>query len=270
MDRGSDADCTPLYISGSRGSLFKVRLSSHGYTLVAKGMDTIHRAFLRHENRIYDRLQSIQGKHIPVCLGSIDLVRPSYYDSGIYTHFMFLSWAGNPLLDCLDLAKQASIVEAVTATFKELHKLHVLHRDAEPRNILYDINSGKLMVVDFERAELRSRQPLGVVSPNGQSRKRKREIPQKQGKDKDDFARELESAVGSVGACGAFQAMLTAPWTTSRSRCCTVSPTLGSAHISQVSPQFRVDAIPSDYDRHHAKIGKMGIIPTQILTGHPW
>ncbi|KAK0730101.1 hypothetical protein B0H67DRAFT_560750 [Lasiosphaeris hirsuta] len=33
---------------------------------------------------------------------------------------------------------------------------YVLHRGAEPRDILYD--SGSLMVVDFERAEYRGRQ----------------------------------------------------------------------------------------------------------------
>ncbi|KAK2782564.1 hypothetical protein FQN53_009697 [Emmonsiellopsis sp. PD_33] len=37
-DRGPDADCRPLYKAGSCGALFKVRLSTHGYTLVAKGV----------------------------------------------------------------------------------------------------------------------------------------------------------------------------------------------------------------------------------------
>lgn len=127
----------------------------------------------------HDQLQSIQGKHVPICLGSIELARPSYYNSGVYTHFMFLSWAGRPLLDCIDLAKQAQVVEAVTMAFKELHKLHVLHCDAEPRNILYNVTSGRPMIVDFERAECRSRQPLGTLSPNGQNRKRKLGILQK-------------------------------------------------------------------------------------------
>ncbi|KAK3942660.1 hypothetical protein QBC46DRAFT_425807 [Diplogelasinospora grovesii] len=36
-DRGKDADCCPLYLAGSTGSLFKIRLSTHGYTFVAKG-----------------------------------------------------------------------------------------------------------------------------------------------------------------------------------------------------------------------------------------
>ncbi|KXJ84853.1 hypothetical protein Micbo1qcDRAFT_169890 [Microdochium bolleyi] len=54
-------------------------------------------------------------------------------------------------------------------------------------------DGGTLMVVDFERAEFCDRQPLGSIDANGQNRKRKRGSSQKQGKD--DFARELESAV---------------------------------------------------------------------------
>ncbi|EAQ89476.1 hypothetical protein CHGG_06095 [Chaetomium globosum CBS 148.51] len=60
--------------------------------------------------------------------------------------------------------------------------------------MLYDAVSGTLMVIDFERAELRDRQPLGMVNPNGQGRKRKRGlILWKQGKD--DFTKELQSVV---------------------------------------------------------------------------
>jgi hypothetical protein len=55
------------------------------------------------------------------------------------------------------------------------------------------------MVTDFERVEFHSRQPLGLLSPNGQSRKRKRGIPQKQGKD--EFSQELQSVVESVSQC---------------------------------------------------------------------
>jgi hypothetical protein len=40
-DRGRGADCKPLHMKGSRGALFKVRLSSHGYILVAKGMEKV-------------------------------------------------------------------------------------------------------------------------------------------------------------------------------------------------------------------------------------
>ncbi|KJZ70625.1 hypothetical protein HIM_09980 [Hirsutella minnesotensis 3608] len=200
-DRGRDADCAPIHRSGSRGSLFKVRLSSHGYTLVAKGVESLDLACLQHENEMYDRLRPIQGKYVPVCLGSIDLVRPYYYDSGVYVHFLFLSWAGQPLLHCTDEAVKAGIDDAVSKIFKAMHKLRVLHRDAEPRNMLYSPDSGKLMVVDFERAEFRGRQPLRLIVPTVQNRKRKRGRLEKQ--KKDDFARELESVVRTTSRCAA-------------------------------------------------------------------
>ena len=183
-DRGHDADCTPLHLTGSRGSLFKLRLSSHGYTLVAKGVEDIHYALLQHEHEIYNQLQAIQGKYIPVCLGNIDLVLPCYYDCGVYIHFMLLSWAGKPLFDCYKQTTKASLLEGATKAIKQLHRFQVLHHDAEARNMLYNTDTGNLMIVDFERAELRSRQPLG-------GRKRKRRIAQKHA----DFARELRIAV---------------------------------------------------------------------------
>ncbi|XTI84492.1 hypothetical protein V2W45_1231226, partial [Cenococcum geophilum] len=38
IDYRSNADCKPLYTKGAYGVLFKVRLLSHRYTLVAKGI----------------------------------------------------------------------------------------------------------------------------------------------------------------------------------------------------------------------------------------
>ncbi|OHE90489.1 hypothetical protein CORC01_14217 [Colletotrichum orchidophilum] len=195
-DRGRDADAAPLYLSGSIGSLFKVRLSSYGYTLVAKGVESLDLARLQHENEVYDRLRSIQGKHVPVCLGSVDLVLPFYYDSGIYKHFLFLSWAGRPLFDSANQAIRTDVVDVVAKAYKELHKLGILHGDAEPRNVLRDTVSGNIMVVDFERAEVRCRPPLGLLSSNGQNQKRKRGTLEKRGKG--DFTKELESVVEHV------------------------------------------------------------------------
>ncbi|RTE70912.1 hypothetical protein BHE90_014686 [Fusarium euwallaceae] len=189
-DRGRDADCVSMNRSGARGSMFKVRLTSHGYTVIAKGMESLDRKLLQHENAMYDRLVDIQGKYIPVCLGSIQLIRPCHYDGGVYSHFMFLGWAGWPLFEhsgCLD---ETEVADGVAKIFTAIHKLRVLHHDAEPRNILCDEN-GKLMAVDLERAEFQGRPPLGDISPNNLIRKRKRgfKLP------RDDFAQELANAV---------------------------------------------------------------------------
>ncbi|RSL85359.1 hypothetical protein CEP52_016164 [Fusarium oligoseptatum] len=191
-DRGRDADCVSMNRSGARGSMFKVRLTSHGYTVIAKGMESLDRKLLQHENAMYDRLVDIQGKYIPVCLGSIQLIRPCHYDGGVYSHFMFLGWAGRPLFErrgCLD---EAAVADGVAKIFTAIHKLRVLHRDAEPRNILCD-ESGKLMAVDLERAESQGPPPLGDIDPNNQIWKKKRgfKLP------RDEFAQELANAVES-------------------------------------------------------------------------
>ncbi|KAJ3562288.1 hypothetical protein NPX13_g8620 [Xylaria arbuscula] len=185
-DRGSDADAMPLYLSGSVGALFKVRLSSHGYTLVAKGVEHARLTRLQHEKKVYDRLRTIQGKYVPVCLGNVDLVLPYYYDGGVYKHFLFLGWAGRPLFDLHSEADKAAIVDTVSAGFKAIHNLHVLHGDAD---------NGHVMIVDFERAKLSNREPLGPISPN---RKRKHGMcREKQGRN-NKFTTELRSIVQGV------------------------------------------------------------------------
>jgi hypothetical protein len=197
-DRDRDADCAPLYRFGARGSLFKVRLSTHGYTFVAKGMESSHRDYLKHESVIYGRLRAIQGRHIPVCLGMIDLLRPWHFNGRVNMHFLLLSWAGRPLFDYSDQVDKATVAKGVSAIFTAMHNLHVIHLDAEPRNILYDGN-GNFTVVDLERSEFRGGQPLGQVSPNSPNQKRKRGISQKG--ETDDFAKELRSAVEKASSC---------------------------------------------------------------------
>lgn len=171
----------PLYLSGSIGALFKVRLFSHGYTFVAKGVEHAHLARLQHKKEVYDRLRTIQGKYVPVCLGNVDLVLPYYYNGGVYKHFLFLGWAGRPLFDLPREADKAAIVNKVSAGFKAVHNLHVRYGDAEPRNILYDADNGHIFIVDFERAEVFNREPFGPISPN---RKRKHSMCQKKARQK--------------------------------------------------------------------------------------
>ncbi|KAI1314016.1 hypothetical protein F5Y03DRAFT_380867 [Xylaria venustula] len=185
-DRGMDADAMPLYLSGSVGAIFKVRLSSYGYTLVAKGVEEDHFARLRYEHEVYNQLRSIQGEYIPVCHGKVDLVLPYYYNGGVFEHFLFLGWAGTPLFGMTRGTAKDTLINTISKAFQAIHKLNILHRDAEPRNLLYNALNDNVMVVDFERAELTSRKPLGV-------------IPGK--RNRDEFAEELSSIVSSVQRC---------------------------------------------------------------------
>jgi serine/threonine protein kinase len=187
-----------MHMKGSRGALFKVRLSSHGYTLVAKGMEKVKRKYLVQESKVYDHLRPMQGRCIPVSLGIVDLELPHYYDGGIYFSMLFLSWAGRSLHQYLTPKNEARILDQVDMTLGKLHRQQVLHKDVEPRNWLWDEEHGRLMLVDFERAEIRGRPPLGTLSPN-----RKRSI---QGKPKsdmkdDEFHCEIQSARAWISRC---------------------------------------------------------------------
>ncbi|KAJ9634885.1 hypothetical protein H2199_008749 [Coniosporium tulheliwenetii] len=183
-DRGRDADCKPLYTQGSRGALFKIRLSSHGYTFVAKGMEEPNLAYLRHEHRVYEQVRPLQGMCVPVCLGAVDLERPYYYDCGLYVRMLFLSWAGRPVFHYINRDNEAHLLDKATEALHALHKFQVLHDDAEPRNMLFDESCDRLMLVDFERAKVRVRQPLGMITPN---RKRKRKGKEKKTVQVEDF-----------------------------------------------------------------------------------
>lgn len=58
-DRGRVTDCEPLWISGSRGAMFKVTLTSHDYTVIAKGVRHHHVLHLNNEAKVYYHLRSI-------------------------------------------------------------------------------------------------------------------------------------------------------------------------------------------------------------------
>ncbi|KAI1401817.1 hypothetical protein F4819DRAFT_456797 [Hypoxylon fuscum] len=107
---------------------------------------------------------------------------------------MLLSWAGQPLGYIAEkLTDKDAVVNAATTAFMALHEAQILHCDAEPRNVLYDMSNGKLMIVDFERSAVCDRQSLNSISPN---RKRKQDML---GKDSsDNFAMEMRSAERAI------------------------------------------------------------------------
>ncbi|KGY15887.1 hypothetical protein PABG_11133 [Paracoccidioides brasiliensis Pb03] len=198
--------CESLHRHGARGALFEVTLFQYGYTLVGKGFPPEFGRYLRHEKALYNQLQPIQGVHIPVCLGTIDVSkRPMFYD-GItdIPHFLLLAHAGTEVLKC-DVA-DVQIVSAASEALQAIHALGVLHHDAETRNMFWSVEGQNVLVIDFERAEILrpERAPLGNTSPN---QKRKRGVESMGGETKLDvrhkqldakFERELKAMVWSL------------------------------------------------------------------------
>ena len=173
-DVGPDLDlgCESLHIHGTRGALFKVTLLSHGYTFVGKGVPIEFLECSNHEEFVYSRLDQIQGKYVPVVLGSLVLSRAFSYD-GIaqIVHIMFMSYAGRTLCRQHDI-DQVRLVRQADKALHAIHQSGVLHNDPIPGNMIWNVEMDQVMFIDFERARVQERSPLTSISPNS---KRKRE-----------------------------------------------------------------------------------------------
>ncbi|KAG4268364.1 hypothetical protein FPRO04_12470 [Fusarium proliferatum] len=93
LEQSLDDGITRPEQSGARGALFKVTLLAYGYTFLAKGTIQAFVSDLKHEAVVYERLNRLQGRDVPIFLGSIDL-RPMnkvyYYFHRVYVVHMTL------------------------------------------------------------------------------------------------------------------------------------------------------------------------------------
>jgi tRNA A-37 threonylcarbamoyl transferase component Bud32 len=141
--------------------------------VAAKCAPTYFKEAIEHEVVIYERLNPIQGVHVPVHIGNIDLDQPYRYE-GIaeLVHVMFLSFGGTAIHQLANPNKP-QLTNQVESAMRAIHALDVWHRDAAPRNILQNDTTGQVVIIDFERSEIQGSRPaLGVISHN---KKRKRD-----------------------------------------------------------------------------------------------
>ena len=194
LRRGRGDAVQPLGMQGARGALFKVTLTSHSYTVVGKGTVRAFVKDLRHEAEVYRQLVSLQGIHIPIFLGNIDLDKPYYYDTGVrIVHLMLLSWAGT----CPDDSKTSTSTDGhilksdLVCAVNAIHEAGVLHKDIRTPNILWNKETKRVMVIDFERAKIVKtlREALSSMSPN---RRRKRILGAKEVEGQDNMLEMIE------------------------------------------------------------------------------
>ncbi|KAI9781078.1 MAG: hypothetical protein M1839_006356 [Geoglossum umbratile] len=162
LDRSLDIDCYPIGKHGARGYMFKLTLTAYGYTVIGKGTMKMDSPCLRYERSVYDHLSSIQGTHIPVCLGHTNLVWPYAYDINIkISDFLLLSFVGE---DSLYDHNEGQYED--TKALEQIHNAGVVHNDVRSPNILWSEEATGLMLIDLERAEI-------VAPPKKPSRPRK-------------------------------------------------------------------------------------------------
>jgi hypothetical protein len=151
------------YVSGAIGTLFKVEVPGLGYTFVAKGTRMSNWRLLQHEAQIYQHLDSLQGQVVPVFLGLYEIPGKWGFvrcDGTVLKYLMAMSWGGIPVRDnsrapsnpgmYIDDHVRAEIDRA----FQALYDAGVDHGDRENRNVLWNLERGRAMVVDFDRAVL--------------------------------------------------------------------------------------------------------------------
>ena len=179
LSKDRDTDCDPWWVQGARGAMFKVTLTSHGYTVAAKATVFAYVQDLQHEAAVYECLRELQGTYVPVCLGGVNLVKPYYHRGVELVHMMLMAWGGNSLSRCgrsLGMVEEG-VSQMAAEGVQAMHALGVLHRDIATRNMLWNEECGGVMFVDFERSVVfetkkKQRQPLGMISGN-----RKRKMP---------------------------------------------------------------------------------------------
>lgn len=153
LEGSLDNDCRPLGRQGTRGTHFKITMMSHGYTFVAKGTVEGFIGQSDNEAHAYKRLISLQGTHIPVYLGSVDLGCPYYVDLRVHiVRMIFLSWAGVSLKEDFIFMLDLQSRRAIASMEKELLAFGVIHQDIRTANILRDMKTGVLMLTDVERS----------------------------------------------------------------------------------------------------------------------
>lgn len=179
--------CHVLWVgwSGSTATIFKIRLASLGYVVIAKASS--NRAALRTERRNYRKylIPAQESGAVPPCLGLLDLPEP-WQDPDVYsdhsghdlTCCLLLGWIrGQHPQDALSSSvassghnlslspsqkeqkqrARAALRASVRAALESIHSLGLLHGDAALRNLLVESSHPegpfRARLVDFEAAK---------------------------------------------------------------------------------------------------------------------
>ena len=152
-ERDYDGGFKSLERSGWAGALFRLELLSHGYTFVGKGTVQPLVPVLEFEADMYKRMKTIQGKAIPVYLGSVDLAAAFHLTTRTaIVHLMLLSWAGEEAWRC-GIEPERLWLETLR-THHEVAALGVQQGDLRRPNVLWNYELDRAILIDFEYAHI--------------------------------------------------------------------------------------------------------------------
>ena len=141
------------------------------FVLLTIALVWVFRPELDHEQEIYQHLEPLQGRGVPVCLGRVDLSHPYRFRVVPFQHFLLLSWAGTALHNPIVIHQIQSQgrgrmywEDQLTQILNAVRRQGVIHGDIREANVLWDADSQQFCLLDFERSQLVSR-PSRVLRP---------------------------------------------------------------------------------------------------------
>ncbi|KAJ5111727.1 hypothetical protein NUU61_001357 [Penicillium alfredii] len=150
LSRNRDHGFEQLHICGRTGYLIKATLLSRGYTVIIKATTVEKQHRLEAEVDNYYYLRSLQGQHIPVCLGAFMPRIAYWYHGELMAQMMVLSWSGTRLQHVINERNSSFFHQEREKALAVLRSRGVVHSDSEWRNMLWDDPGGRLVVVDLE------------------------------------------------------------------------------------------------------------------------
>ena len=179
-ERDDDGGFKSLNRCGWAGALFRVELLSHGYTFVGKGTVKPLAPVLHTEANMYKRMDTLQGKAIPVYLGSTDLTSPFYLTTSVaIVHLLLLSWAGEEAWRC-EIEPERLRLETIR-TNGEVAALGVQQGDLRPQNVLWNFELDRAILIDFDVADINEADDLiqTAIAVHARAEKRIKDLGQK-------------------------------------------------------------------------------------------
>ncbi|GKZ22427.1 hypothetical protein AbraCBS73388_008575 [Aspergillus brasiliensis] len=138
----------PIGNCGLSGAPFKLTCARYGYTVIGKGTTCYLWPLLEREADVYQMLESVQGSAVPVYIGKINLRRMYFLlGAGKIRHMLLLGWGGETI-NKVEIEEDI-MQRNISKSKKDIQFFGVQHEDLEPRNILWNTELGRAMIIDF-------------------------------------------------------------------------------------------------------------------------
>lgn len=140
---------------GGSGAPFKVVSPRFGYAVVGKGTLCCIWPRLEREADVYTQiLVAAQGSAVPVFLGKINLQQPYELEGFERVRHMLLMGYGGEEIGMVTTVDKWDKYNHQATSAHEIEDLGVMHKDLALRNVLWNAELGRAMIIDFEACEL--------------------------------------------------------------------------------------------------------------------